>query len=145
MLLGDFNVNLNGEEENPGSNNNVLKDKLLDSLPIEGFTQNIKKNTRHCINAKSPLIDHIWIKNMSKLIQVRTMDFISDHDLILSVHKLNGNVFTKTSIKSRDFRKFVKEEFILELCGLNWSEIYDIEDPTIIATSITEKFCYPLN
>ena len=118
--MGDFNVNMNGEEENPGSNNNVLKDKLLDSLPIEGFTQNVKKNTRHYANAKSSLIDHIWVKNMSKLLQVRTKESTSDHDIIISVHKLNGIVSTKTSIKSRDFRNFVKEDFIMELCGLNW-------------------------
>ena len=33
----------------------------------------------------------------------------------------------------------------MELCGLNWSEIYDYEDPTVIAAKITEKMCRPLD
>ena len=32
----------------------------------------------------------------------------------------------------------------MELCGLNWSEIYDLNDTTLIAASITEKICTPL-
>ena len=42
VILGDFNVNLNGEEESPVSINATLKDKLLDTLPVEGYTQVIK-------------------------------------------------------------------------------------------------------
>ena len=38
VLLGYFNVNLNGEAENPNLNNATLKDKLLDLLPVEGYT-----------------------------------------------------------------------------------------------------------
>ena len=33
----------------------------------------------------------------------------------------------------------------MELFGLNWSEIYNLEDTTVIAASITDKICTPLN
>ena len=59
VLLGDFNVNLNGEEDIFNNNNSVLKDKLIDSLPIEGYSQVVRKDTRHGNNTKSLLIDHI--------------------------------------------------------------------------------------
>ena len=98
VILGDFNVNLSNEEEDINVNNIIFKDVLLDSLPIEGFTQVVKKNTRHCSNSKSSLIDHIWMKNLSKLVQVTNHDTSSDHDLILATVKLNGSVGAKCVI-----------------------------------------------
>ena len=62
IILGDLNVNLNNDDDNPNSNNAILKDKLLDTLPIEGLTQVIKNDTRHCSGQNLSLIDHIWIK-----------------------------------------------------------------------------------
>ena len=144
VIHGDFNVNLNNEEEDMNNNNSVPKDMLLDTLPIEGFTQVIKNNTRHCRNSKSSLIDHIWTKNMSKMIQAKQQETQSDHDLISTVVKINGNVSVNTSIRNRDYRKFKFGDYLTELCGLNWSEIYDFEDPTVIAAKITEKMCGPL-
>ena len=127
------------------SSNAILKDKLLDVLPIEGFTQVVRNDTRHCSNMKSTLIDHIWIKNLSKLVQVKKYDTSSDHDMILSVMKQNGTVGTNCAIKTRDFRHFVKSDFIMELLGTNWSVIYDLCDPTLIASKITQFLCEPLN
>ena len=145
VILGDFNVNLSNEEEDINVNNIIFKDVLLDSLPIEGFTQVIKKNTRHCSNAKSSLIDHIWIKNMSKFIQAKQNETSSDHDLVQVIMKIKGNVATNTAVRSRDYRKFNIDEYLTELCGLNWMEIYDKDDPTLIAAAITENLCIPLN
>ena len=56
--------NLNSEDDNLNAMNTIMKDKLLDTLPIEGFTQVIKNDTRHSSGKKSSLIDHIWIKNL---------------------------------------------------------------------------------
>ena len=99
VILGDFNVNLNGEAEEVNNNNSILKDMVLDTLPLEGFTQIVSKNTRHCSNFKSSLIDHIWNKNMSKLVQVKQIETSSDHDLILAIVKINGTVNSNSSVR----------------------------------------------
>ena len=106
VILGDFNVNLNNEVEEVNNNNNILKDMLLDIFPLEGFTQVVRKNTRHCSNSKSSLIDHIWNKNMTKLVQVKQVETQSDHDMVLAIVKINGNVTTNSSVRSMDYRKF---------------------------------------
>ena len=145
VILGDFNVDLNEDIDEPNNSNSILKDMVLDTLPLEGFTQIVKKNTRHCNNSKLSLIDHIWNKNMSKLIQVKQLEAQSDHDLILAVLKTNGMVNSNSSVKNRDYRKFNYNDFFTELCGLNWTEVYNLEDPTLIAARITELFCIPLD
>ena len=144
-ILGDFNVNFNNDTDEVNQNNIILKDLVLDTLPLEGFTQIVKNNTRHCNNSKSLLIDHIWIKNMSKLVQTKQFESQSDHDIILAVVKINGTVNTNSSVRTRDFRGFKYEDFLMELCGLNWTHLYDLESPTLIAAYITELLCVPLN
>ena len=88
--------------EEVNNNNIVLKDMVLATLPLEGFTQIVSKNTRHCNNFKSSLIDHIWNKNMSKIVQVKQVETQSDHDLILAIVKINGTVSSNSSIRTRD-------------------------------------------
>merc|ERR1712240_245425 len=117
-----------------GATNLVLKDKLLDSLPLEGYTQVVRNNTRHSTNKKSTLLDHIWYNNLPKLVQVRNIETDSDHDLISCITKVNGNVSTPKSTRSRDFKDFNENDFKLELLGQNWLDIYDSVNPTVIAS-----------
>ena len=114
-------------------------------LPTEGLTQIIKKETRHCSNTKASLIDHIWLKNLSKLVQTKNIETSSDHDLIVSIHKINGTVGTNSATRSRDYKNFNKEEYLMELFAQKWTDIYNLEDTTVIASKITENICVPLN
>ena len=82
---------------------------------------------------------------MNKLVQVRQLETQSDHDLVLAVVKINGNVTVNSSVRSRDYRKFKYNDYIMELCGTNWTDLYDLDDPSVMAAGITKKLCKPLN
>ena len=69
---------------------------------------------------------------MSKFIQAKQYETSSDHDLVQVIMKIKGNVVTNTAVRSRDYRKFNSDEYITKLCGLNWTELYDIDYPTLI-------------
>ena len=84
-------------------------------------------------------------KNLAKIVQVNTSETSSDHKLISSILKINGNVGTNTAIRARDCRKFDSEKYLMELCASDSLDIYDIKDPTLKATRITENICLLLD
>ena len=55
---------------------------------------------------------------MSKLVQVKQIETQSDHDLVLAIVKINGTVNTNSSVRTRDYRGFNCNDFLMELCGL---------------------------
>jgi len=69
LIQGDFNINMN--DECTDNNNNELKSKLLDTLPLAGFCQVVNKNTRFCKNQAPLMIDLAWINNLQKHVQTK--------------------------------------------------------------------------
>ena len=67
IIMGDFNIDLAANTDN--NYHNDFKDKLLEVLPLCGFVQIIKESTRNISSARPPLIDHIWMTNLYKLVQ----------------------------------------------------------------------------
>ena len=57
VILGDFNINL---MEDSNSNNNELKDSLLDRLPLLGLTQTVRNNTRHSLDHQWTVTPLLW-------------------------------------------------------------------------------------
>ena len=60
ILIGDFNINLDPENNDDLNYNEEFKDKLLDTLPLAGYTQMVRRHTRHRQGNTSTLIDHSW-------------------------------------------------------------------------------------
>ena len=139
IVMGDSNINLNNEQNNNAHLFPELKDRLLETLPLEGFTQAVRNDTRHCSGQKSSLLDHFWNRNMTKLVQIRQIETESDHDLILATVKIEGKVKTQETTNSRNFRNFDGNYFLIEMLGLKWTEIYQHYYPTIIASIITNN------
>ena len=111
---------------------------MLDTLPLAGYTQLVRNNTRHRIGNKSTLIDHSWTNRVNKHVQTRNVDSTSDHDIILITVLTNGNVSIKEATKRRNYHKFEAENYLTDLMGQKWSQVYDFTDPTLIENKITE-------
>ena len=108
ILIGDFNINLDPENIDDQNDNEDFKDKLLDSLPLAGYTQMVRHNTRHRKGNKPTLIDHSWTNRVMKHVQTRNIESDSDHDIILTTVLTKGNVSTTEATKKRDYRNFDK-------------------------------------
>ena len=145
VLIGDFNINLDPENTENQYHNEEFKDKLLDTLPLAGYTQLVRNNTRHRIGNKSTLIDHSWTNRVNKHVQTRNIDSDSDHDIILTTVLTNGNVSTKEATKRRNYHKFEAENYLADLMGQKWSQVYNFTDPTLIEDKITELLLYVLD
>ena len=119
--------------------NSELKDSLLDVFPLAGLKQTVNNCTRQVKNQRPSLIYHSWTSNMTKHIKTCTIDTESDHDLVMTSLLTKGTVRNEETVIRRNFSKFSKEDFVMDLMGLKWSEIYDIKDPTLIDTAITDR------
>ena len=103
ILIGDFNINLDPKNNDNLNYNEEFKDKLLDTLPLAGYTQMVRRHTRHRQGNKSTLIDHSWTNRVNKHVQTRNIESDSDHDIILTTVLTKGNVSTKEATKNETF------------------------------------------
>ena len=88
IIMGDYNVNL---DQNYNENhNNILKNLLLETLPMSGFTQLVNGATRFSSCSNPSLIDHAWCNNLTKHIGTKSYNTDSDHDLIITDLKIKG-------------------------------------------------------
>ena len=76
---------------------------------------------------------------MNKHVKTSNFDTDSDHDIVVTTLKTKGNVRHEETVIRRDYSKFNKELYLLDLMGIKWSEVYDIKDPVIINSLITEN------
>ena len=82
---------------------------------------------------------------MNKHVQTSNHDTDSDHDIIVTTLKTKGFVRNEETVVRRNFSQFNTEVYQMELLGLKWSNIYDIKDPTLIDSFITDNILSVLN
>ena len=61
------------------------KNALFDNLLMLGFIQTVQKETSHRLNNESSLIDHSWVNDMNKFLQMSNYETVSKHDLIVTM------------------------------------------------------------
>lgn len=144
ILIGDFNVNLDQDNSENPYLSEELKDKLLDTLPLAGYTQLVKENTRHRNGNKSTLIDHSWTNNVNKHVHTKNLESDSDHDIILTTLLTKGNISTKEATRTRNYKNFDVSNYLADLMGQPWSLVYNHTDPTLIDDKITYLLMYVL-
>ena len=139
IIIGDLNVNLDPDTSDNNPLQTVLRDELLDVFPLAGLKQTVRNNTRQIENQKASLLDQSWNSNMNKHVKTSNYDTDSDHDIIVTTLKTKGNVVHDEVIVKRNYSKFNREDYLLDLMSLRWTEVYDLKDPTLIDTFITDK------
>ena len=82
---------------------------------------------------------------MNKHVKTNNIDTEIDHNFILTTHKTKGSVSNEEVIVKRDFSKFKENEFLMDLLGERWSEVYYLKDPTLIYMAITDILTSVLN
>nr|CAH7757971.1 unnamed protein product [Callosobruchus chinensis] len=129
ILLGDFNSNFL-ENDN----------KILESLSCYGFQQVIKEPTRVSAQACT-LIDPIFVLSPYPLLSAGTLnaDLISDHHLVFCKLTLRSLKTKAKLISFRDFNQFNQESFFHDLTGVNWDEIFYVNNIDSKVSLLTEK------
>ena len=110
----------------------------MDVFPLAGLKQTVVKCTRQVSNQNPSLIDQSWTSNIKKLVDTCNIITECDHDLILTSLLVKGSVRNIEVIKKRNYSNFNKDNYLMDLLGSRWSDIYDIKDPTLIDTAITD-------
>ena len=82
---------------------------------------------------------------MNKHVQTLTHETDSDHDMVVTTLKVKGCVRNVETMVKRNFSRFNLEEYKTELLGMKWSDVYDIKDPTLIDSFITDTILEVLN
>nr|CAI5830915.1 unnamed protein product [Callosobruchus analis] len=129
VVLGDFNSNF------LESNN-----KILECLSCYGFHQVIKEPTR--VTAQTcTLIDPIFVLSPYPLLSVGTLnaDLISDHHLVYCNLNLRSIKNKAKLVSFRDFRQFNQKSFLEDLRGVNWDEIFYVNNIDAKVSLLTEK------
>ena len=144
-IIGDLNINIDPENTDSDNLNAELRDSLLDAFPLAGLKQTVNNCTRQTKDGKPSLIYHSWINNINKHINTTTIDTDSDHDLVLTSLLTRGIIRNEEITKRRDLSKFNKESYLMDLMGRKWSSLYDLKDPTLIDTAITDNILEVLN
>ena len=71
--------------------------------------------------------------------QARNIESDSDHDLIVVKLKIKGRVHNSENTYTIKYTNLNKNDFLNELYGLKWTNIYNEDEPTIIADMITNN------
>ena len=58
--------------------------------------------------------------------------------MVLTTLKIKGTVYNEEISKRRDNSRFNKTDYLTDLLGQRWSVVYDIVEPTLIDSAITE-------
>ena len=74
--------------------------------------------TRQVKDQRASMIDQSWTNNMNKHVKTNNIDTDSDHDLILTTLLVKGSVRNVEIVKRRDYSKFNKDNYLLDLMGL---------------------------
>nr|CAI5853390.1 unnamed protein product [Callosobruchus analis] len=129
VVLGDFN-----------SNFLECNNKILECLSCYGFQQVIKEPTR--VTAQTcTLIDSIFVLSPYSLLSVGTLnaDLISDHHLVYCNLNLRSIKNKVKLVSFRVFRQFNQVSFLEDLRGVNWYEIFYVNNIDAKVSLLTEK------
>ena len=87
----------------------------------------------------------MWTNNALKDVKTKNITTDSDHHLIFTSLKNNGNVFGQELSLRRDYKDFDKEGYLMELLLQKWTEMYNLKDPNLILDKITELWLETLD
>ena len=104
------------------------------------FIQTVQKETSHRLNNVSSLIDNSWINDMNKFLQMSNYETVSKHDLIVTMVKLKGIKVNKKVNFARSLKDFNQDYLKLDLLAQQWTKIYNLKDPNLIAGTINKFF-----
>lgn len=113
FCMGDFNVNFFN-----------LNNPLNNCFGSYGLTQIVSEPTR-ITGTTSTLIDLIFTTNLEAIQDVGTLstDNFSDHRLVFTNLKIITSKMSPKKISYRCFRNFDLDLFLMDLCGLPWSDL----------------------
>ena len=69
---------------------------------------------------------------MNKHVKTNNLDSDSDHDLILATLKIKGIVCNEMITRRREYSRFNESDYITDLLGQRWTDVYDIMESTLI-------------
>ena len=122
FLLGDFNVDLMNSFDNPTA-------QFFDTITSNMIVPHITCPTR-VTTTTSTLIDNIFSNSLNFFdgISGNLTSKISDHYAqFLIIPKNCHKILTKHNLYKRDTKNVDRENFILDLLGIDWQETIDIE------------------
>ena len=133
VLLGDFNID-QLKTDSPAFK--FFQNNILTPLSL---TQIVKSPTRITVDSCT-LIDLIIVNSPNNVKFVGTTDCagISDHKLVYCSYSFKKPKFKPQVLKRRDFRKFVKDDFIRDFSNVQWSTVEGLAD--INLNDATSKF-----
>ena len=65
--------------------------------------------------------------------------------MVVTTLKIKGCVRNVETVLKRNFSRFNVEDYRTELSGMKWTKLYDLKDPTLIDTFITDTILEVLN
>jgi succinate dehydrogenase flavin-adding protein (antitoxin of CptAB toxin-antitoxin module) len=137
FILGDFNINLLGEQPQWENITSLL-----------GYDQLITEPTR-ISNRSSTLIDHIYCNNQKINIQCFTSDIaLSDHKPVICKwsFKLPKPIPKgHTYINYRNFKHFNLTSYSADLSSLNFENVFKCTDPDEAANLFVKSLLYVIN
>ena len=65
--------------------------------------------------------------------------------MVVTTLKVKGCVRNVETVVKRNYSRFNYEEYNIDLLGKNWTGVYDLKDPTLIDSFITDTILEVLN
>ena len=134
-LMGDYNINLINYDSCE------YAQEFVDLMASSEFLPMISAPTRVTTKSRT-LIDNIFTNNLNdQLLAGNLTCSISDHlpqfALITKERKIN---LKEKTITRRDFKNFVKEDFILEIMVTDWQSVLKLDsmDPTLSTKNLIQ-------
>ena len=122
FIVGDLNVNYKNKSS-------PAYKKIKFFAQSNSLTQYIESTTRNT-DKTNTLLD-LALSNSKFINQAGTLEhFISDHQPIYIVHKKSRDKREKAYFEGRSYRNFDKDLFKAKLSEIDWTEFYELTDPT---------------
>ena len=91
-------------------------------------------------------IDHVYTNRKYRCSSVSVIPFGgSDHDIVSYTRFTKAPPSPARTIRKRSYKNFVQEEFLHDIAGVDWTEVYHCKDVDSAAAVFTRKFVQVLN
>ena len=141
LVLGDLNVDLL-KWDSPDAAAAPYISLLQNIIITQGFSQHIKGPTRFWPGCDSSLIDQLWTNCAQKLLNHRNINLaFSDHNPIEAILSTRKKIMNSQESVFRKKMSVTTDEYCSLLRNVDWSPLYNTEDPDIACSYLQDNIC----
>ena len=143
--VGDMNLD-QGRWGDPEHHLAVMVDTTKNEIESRGHIQLVNRITRSWKGQTDSIIDHIWTNSSDRVYSHENeVRGVADHNVVTVTLSTNDMIEETHNVRRRSWKTFKPEEFIEELKGIDWTNLYSASSADIANSELENNIGTILN